>query len=122
MCVPRYSTYAYDSHTSSAKSSSSKKQNKVSKGGRIDKSMISGPKYESFVHVAHMGYDSEKGFTSTGVDPSWTALLSNLEGTGITREVIQENQEFIKDFVREYQQKPVKKPKPPAPVRRPGAS
>ncbi|KAJ3475820.1 hypothetical protein NLI96_g11579 [Meripilus lineatus] len=38
--------------------------------GKIDKSMISGPKAGSFKHVSHMGYDSERGFTSSGVDPS----------------------------------------------------
>jgi hypothetical protein len=30
-----------------------------------------------------MGYDSEKGFTSMGVDPSWQALLDQLGMRGI---------------------------------------
>lgn len=30
-----------------------------------------------------MGYDSEKGFTSVGVDPSWQALLDQLGNQGI---------------------------------------
>ncbi|CCO36446.1 hypothetical protein BN14_10581 [Rhizoctonia solani AG-1 IB] len=47
-----------------------------SKKGKIDKSLISAP--SGFHHVAHMGYDAEGGFTSTGLDPSWQALLENL--------------------------------------------
>jgi neural Wiskott-Aldrich syndrome protein len=49
-------------------------------GGNIDKSMISRPQEDGFVHVAHMGYAPDSGFTSTGVDPSWTALL---EGSNV---------------------------------------
>lgn len=85
------------------------KEKKKRKGllGRIDKAFISKPvsgapqcyrllqrnecnpttsafqKEDSFKHVAHMGYDSEKGFTSVGVDPSWQALLDSLGSQGI---------------------------------------
>ena len=62
-----------------------KKASKPSKGGKIDKSMISGPTAGSFKHVAHMGYDSERGFTSTNVDPSWENFLTNLEGFRVNR-------------------------------------
>ncbi|KAJ7802450.1 hypothetical protein B0H14DRAFT_3113632 [Mycena olivaceomarginata] len=65
----------------------SEKKKKASKG-KIDKSMISGPASGSFVHVAHMGYDEDQGFTSTGVDPSWTAFLGQLENSGIDKNVI----------------------------------
>ncbi|KAG1732866.1 uncharacterized protein EDB91DRAFT_1348948 [Suillus paluster] len=86
------------------KTSSSEKK-KTAKGGRIDrsKSMIPGPTACSFVHVAHMGYDADKGFTFTNVDPSWTAFLSELEGSGISREVIESNMDYIKGFVRDAQ-------------------
>lgn len=36
-------------------------------------------------HVAHMGYDSEKGFTSENIDPTWERLLSQLTDMGISR-------------------------------------
>ncbi|KAI0087205.1 hypothetical protein BDY19DRAFT_856489, partial [Irpex rosettiformis] len=107
----------------SNKPSSSKK--KSTKGGKIDKSLISGP--TGFKHVAHMGYDAEKGFTSTNVDPSWQALLSSLEEFGIDKETAASNMEFIKDFVRDAQKNgppPLpagggkKKVPPPPPVSR----
>ncbi|KAI5455222.1 hypothetical protein NCC49_000038 [Naganishia albida] len=77
------------------------KEKKKRKGllGRIDKAFISKPKEDSFQHVAHMGYDSEKGFTSVGVDPSWQALLDQLGNQGISAAQIKENEQFIKDFV-----------------------
>ncbi|KAI0330310.1 WH1-domain-containing protein [Cubamyces sp. BRFM 1775] len=105
---------------------------KPSKGGKIDKSMISGPTAGSFKHVAHMGYDADKGFTSTNVDPSWEAFLGNLEGQGISRDVLEQNMDFIKDFVRDAQKAEAhsgtqangsgmkkKPPPPPAPRRAP---
>ncbi|TRM59012.1 hypothetical protein BD626DRAFT_409712 [Schizophyllum amplum] len=112
-----------------AKSSSSQKKKKPAKGGKIDKSMISGPASGSFIHVAHMGYDAEKGFTSKGVDPSWTTFLGQLEGSGVDRETIAREMDFIKDFVRKHPQQaqpaaappPQKERKskpPPPPARR----
>ncbi|KAL4242606.1 hypothetical protein ABKN59_011136, partial [Abortiporus biennis] len=94
---------------------------KAAKGGKIDKSMISGPVNGTYRHVAHMGFDSEKGFTSTNVDPSWQALLTSLESQGVDRSVLENNMDFIKDFVRDAQQKgpppapPGAKKKPPPP-------
>ena len=86
--------------------------------------MISGPTAGSFKHVAHMGYDAEKGFTSTNVDPTWTNFIQQLEGQGVARELIEQNMDFIKDFVRDAQKNapappPAKKkaPPPPAPPR-----
>ncbi|EED80968.1 predicted protein [Postia placenta Mad-698-R] len=102
--------------TEKPKSSNKKK---ASKGGKIDKSMISGPTSGSFQHVAHMGYDPVKGFTSSNVDPSWSAFLSQLEGHGLSREVLEQNMDFIKDFVRDAQKSapapPAAKKKPPPP-------
>lgn len=45
-------------------------------------------KSESFQHVAHMGYDNEKGFTSVGVDPSWQNLLDQLGMQGVRSVVV----------------------------------
>ncbi|KXN82939.1 hypothetical protein AN958_02022 [Leucoagaricus sp. SymC.cos] len=96
------------------KPSKSKKKQSISKG-KIDKSMISGPQAGSFQHLAHMGYDADTGFSSKGIDPSWLALLENLEGKGISREVIAKEMDFIKTFVGHNQDAPKKKSKPPPP-------
>ncbi|KAE8542715.1 hypothetical protein D1P53_001497 [Cryptococcus gattii VGV] len=53
----------------------------------------------SFKHVAHMGFDSETGFSSTGVDPSWQKLLEQLTQKGFSEKDIKKNEKFIKDFV-----------------------
>lgn len=63
--------------------------------------MISGPSEGSFKHVAHMGYDSEKGFSSVGVDPSWQNLLEQLTAKGFSKKELENNEEFIKDFVEQ---------------------
>ena len=69
--------------------------------GKLDKSMISGPKTDTFKHVAHMGYDSKSGFSSVGVDSSWQTLLEQLSAKGISAKDIQENEAFIKDYVQQ---------------------
>ncbi|THG93258.1 hypothetical protein EW026_g7936 [Hermanssonia centrifuga] len=89
--------------TDSAKPKASSSKKKASKGGKIDKSMISGPTQGSFIHVAHMGYDAERGFTSSNVDPSWQALLTSLETQGVEREILEKDMDFIKSFVRDAQ-------------------
>lgn len=75
--------YAKKAGTASSKKASSSTPSKKKKGGGIDKSTIGAP--TGFNHVAHMGYDSNKGFSSTGVDPSWERLLGQLESQGISR-------------------------------------
>ena len=62
---------------------------------RIDKSRISAP--------AYMGYDSEKGFTASGIDSSWLTVITQLRDMGVDESIIQDNQQFIRDFVRDYQ-------------------
>ncbi|EGN94436.1 hypothetical protein SERLA73DRAFT_171438 [Serpula lacrymans var. lacrymans S7.3] len=108
-----------------AKVGGSEKKKKSAKGGKIDKSMISGPTTGSFVHVAHMGYDDEKGFTSNNVDPSWTTLVGNLEDIGVPREYINNDRQFIERFMSEDKNRELaaaekaakKPPAPPAPRR-----
>ncbi|GAA93827.1 hypothetical protein E5Q_00473 [Mixia osmundae IAM 14324] len=65
--------------------------------GAIDKSMIGAP--SSFKHVAHMGFDSDKGFTSENVDPSWKTLLTQMESMGVSKADIKKNEKFIRDYV-----------------------
>ena len=86
---------------------------------RKAKSLISAPTAGSFVHVAHMGYDAEKEFTSSGVDPSWLAFLKDLQAHGVSEADIAQNMDFIKSFVRDAQKSeltPMVEP-PPAPRR-----
>jgi Wiskott-Aldrich syndrome protein len=101
-----------EKEASSSKGTPTKKKRKG-----ILKSLISGPVSSagwsknskklttqsagSFQHVAHMGYDSEKGFSSVGVDPSWQKLLEQLSAKGFSRSDLENNEEFIKDFVNQ---------------------
>lgn len=62
-----------------------------------DKPLISAPRPGSFVHAAHIGYDAEKGFTPSGVDPSWLAVLGDLQKHDIDEVDIV----LIKQFMRE---------------------
>ena len=63
------------------------------------------PKANSGAIIAHnMSYDAEKGFKSCGVDPSWTALLDDLKARGVDEAVIADNMDFIKGFVRGFQE------------------
>lgn len=48
-----------------------------------------------------MGFDTEKGFSSSGVDPSWQNLLELLSAKGISPRQIQKNQKFIEDYVQQ---------------------
>ena len=107
--LPSFSTPSF-----SAPTLSSPKKNK--KKGPINKALISGP--TDFKRVAHMGFDSDKGFTSENVDPSWQHLLTQLQGMGISRTQIDENKDFIQNFVREAGQgtAPGMPPPPPPPA------
>ena len=82
---------------------------------KIDKSMISSPQFGSFKHIAHAGYDAETGWLSEGVDPSLVALFEDLEGKGVSRKIIQREMEYIKSFVRDAQDAPKQRKKPPPP-------
>ena len=115
-----------NSHTAKKTEASRNAQSspgKKKKRGFIDKFTISRP--SSFKHVAHMGYDAEKGFTAENVDPSWAKLLEQLSSLGISEAQIKDNEDFIKDFVKSQggeaalaQQPPARQPPPPAPAAR----
>ncbi|KAJ6466989.1 hypothetical protein C8R45DRAFT_482495 [Mycena sanguinolenta] len=64
---------------------------------KLNKSMISRPASESLVHVAHIGYDQEQGFTSTILSPSVLGQLEDLDiETKITKEIDFEGGTFAK--------------------------
>ncbi|KAH7890447.1 hypothetical protein F5I97DRAFT_1798685 [Phlebopus sp. FC_14] len=102
-----------------------RKKNKAKNGGKVDKSMISGPQPGSFKHVGHIGFDEEKGLVSSNVDPSWITLINDLASHGVSNELIEENKEFIKRFILNAQNGNAvedatakkKPPPPPAPRR-----
>ncbi|ORX38679.1 hypothetical protein BD324DRAFT_376200 [Kockovaella imperatae] len=102
------------------KESTPTKKSKKEKG-KIDKSLISGPSAGSFKHVAHMGYDSEKGFSSSGVDPSWQTLLEQLAAKGVSAKDIKKNEKFIREYVEQQggiENAAARKPPPPPTSRR----
>ncbi|OLL22959.1 Wiskott-Aldrich syndrome 1 [Neolecta irregularis DAH-3] len=65
--------------------------------GDIDRSSISGP--VDFRRVSHIGFDADKGFTIDSSDPQWSSLLAQLDELGISRDQIEQNADFIKEFV-----------------------
>ncbi|KAJ4476291.1 hypothetical protein C8R41DRAFT_897235 [Lentinula lateritia] len=112
-----------------AKSKKSKSPT-VKSSGKIDKSLISAP--TQFKHIAHMGYDADKGFTSRNVDPSWTTIVGNLEEKGIDKETIEKEIKIIRDYYKIHpealaeaekkeQKKKLATTKPPPPPSRGGA-
>ncbi|KZV69115.1 hypothetical protein PENSPDRAFT_753663 [Peniophora sp. CONT] len=62
----------------------------IKKGGKIISGLVQG----SLIQLARIGYDAERGFVSTGVDPSWRVLPGDLEAHG------------VEDFVRDAQKAP----------------
>ncbi|KAH7061739.1 hypothetical protein BKA62DRAFT_596751, partial [Auriculariales sp. MPI-PUGE-AT-0066] len=91
---------------SSSSTGTTKKKSKSGKtGGKIDKSMISGPVANTFEHRAHMGIDIDgtgsdgSGFVSRGVDPSWVAIIGQLQDLGINPSVLKKEEAFIQDFL-----------------------
>lgn len=78
----------------------SKSMSISSQRGRISTTMISAPTPNSFVHVAHVGIN-EKGIieTSKDLDPTWTSLINELQGYGITQSICEEQLDFIEGFL-----------------------
>ncbi|GAO47858.1 hypothetical protein G7K_2054-t1 [Saitoella complicata NRRL Y-17804] len=82
--------------SSSSPSSSPSKANKR-KSMKVDKSMIGAP--AEFKHMSHIGWTPDQGFQATGIDPSWQALVDAMAKQGISRDIIEENKDFVADFV-----------------------
>ncbi|KAJ3722517.1 hypothetical protein C8R42DRAFT_709597 [Lentinula raphanica] len=81
--------------TQNRKSKRAKSLSSIKSTGKIDKLFISAPSRGSFQHVAHMGFDSDKGFISHNIDLSWTAFLNGFEGKSSNSALIEEFGEFI---------------------------
>jgi len=73
----------------------------ASRAGRVNPSMISAPTPASFVHVAHVGLNADGNIESSeGMDPAWAVLIEELQGYGISRDVVEENLDFVEGFLK----------------------
>ncbi|KAF8923605.1 hypothetical protein EDD21DRAFT_367517 [Dissophora ornata] len=73
----------------------SKKEKKPK--GKLDKTQIGLP--SNFRHLSHIGFDPSKGFNVQNIDPEWKNLFEQLEKMGVSSEDIQNNAEFVSQFV-----------------------
>ncbi|KAG2207154.1 hypothetical protein INT47_012207, partial [Mucor saturninus] len=98
----------------STKKTSSKKKKETSSGkkpkGKLDKSQIGLP--SEFRHLGHIGYTPDKGFSVQNTGPEWNGLFDQLKDLGISPEELQDNEDFIKEFVNERGGPPAPPPRP----------
>ncbi|KAF9272228.1 hypothetical protein BGZ68_002590, partial [Mortierella alpina] len=93
----------------------SKKEKKGTKG-KLDKTQIGLP--SNFRHLGHIGWDPNKGFNVQNIDPEWKNLFEQLDKMGVSQEDIQNNAEFVSQFVQSRGGPGVVKPSPAAPTSR----
>ncbi|KAG0046636.1 hypothetical protein BGZ89_005245, partial [Linnemannia elongata] len=91
----------------------SKKEKKGSKG-KLDKTQIGLP--SNFRHLGHIGWDPNKGFNVQNIDPEWKNLFEQLDKMGVSQEDIQNNAEFVSQFVQSRGGPGATKPAPAAPA------
>jgi len=61
--------------------------------------MISSPAPNSFKHVTHIGVGEDGVFeASSELDHSWKGMLANLQGYGVSEEVVIRHSEFVEGF------------------------
>ncbi|KAI9269958.1 hypothetical protein BY458DRAFT_436361, partial [Sporodiniella umbellata] len=87
--------------SSSSKKKGEQPDSKTKKKGGIDKSLIGLPSEFSDRHLGHVGFTPEKGFSVQNTGPEWDGLFHQLKDLGFTAKEIDENEDFIKDFVNE---------------------
>ncbi|KAK4513533.1 uncharacterized protein ATC70_005535 [Mucor velutinosus] len=66
---------------------------------KIDKNHIGMP--ADFRHVGHIGYTPGKGFSVQNNDSEWNGIFEQLKELGISADEINDNQEFIQDFLQQ---------------------
>ncbi|KAG0277633.1 hypothetical protein BGZ96_002786, partial [Linnemannia gamsii] len=93
----------------------SKKEKKGTKG-KLDKTQIGLP--SNFRHLGHIGWDPNKGFNVQNIDPEWKNLFEQLDKMGVSQEDIQNNAEFVSQFVQSRGGPGITKPAPAAPASR----
>lgn len=68
-----------------------------------------------FRHVGHIGYTPGAGFSVNNNDPEMKGILEQLEALGISADEIDENQEFIQEFLQQNNQQQPQQRAPIAP-------
>jgi hypothetical protein len=72
--------------------------------GRLSPSMISSPNPNSFVHVAHVAVNKNGVIeTSKGIDPSWSTILADLQGHGVSQNVVLEDLDFGREVLKDVE-------------------
>ncbi|OSD00482.1 hypothetical protein PYCCODRAFT_684034 [Trametes coccinea BRFM310] len=67
---------------------------------RVSPSMISSPAPGTFMHVAHMGIDSDGCIdASPNVEPGWTMILEELQGYGVSEKMVSHDLDFVEGFL-----------------------
>ncbi|KAI8988725.1 hypothetical protein BDB01DRAFT_782942 [Pilobolus umbonatus] len=84
---------------SSMKDNSGGMKGSSKKKDKIDKNQIGMP--ADFRHVGHIGYTPENGFSIKNNDPEWNGIFDQLKLLGISADEIDNNQEFIMDFLQQ---------------------
>ncbi len=54
----------------------------------------------NFKHVQHLGYTNEGEFEAIGLGSEYNSILSDLSKHGIPKTVIEQNRDFIVDFIK----------------------
>ncbi|KAI8887741.1 hypothetical protein K501DRAFT_38413 [Backusella circina FSU 941] len=86
---------------------------KAKRKSKIDKNHIGMP--ADFRHVGHIGYTPGKGFSVQNNDPEYGGLFEQLKELGISAEEINDNQEFIQEYLQtQKQQQPPRSAPPPS--------
>lgn len=62
--------------------------------------------------MGHIGYTPDKGFSVQNTGPEWNGLFDQLKDLGISPQEIHENEDFIKEFVKERGGPPAPPPRP----------
>ncbi|KAI9254816.1 hypothetical protein BY458DRAFT_589340 [Sporodiniella umbellata] len=80
---------------------------------KIDKNHIGMP--ADFRHLGHIGYTPGTGFSVRNNDPEMKGILDQLEALGISADEIDQNQEFIQEFLQQSNQQQPQQRAPLAP-------
>ena len=84
---------------SSSRASRSKSLSPSGRGTTVSRAIISSPAPNSFKHVAHVGVGKDGVFeASNSLDDSWKSMLANLQGYGVSEEIVIRHSNFVEGF------------------------
>ncbi|KAI0795506.1 hypothetical protein C8Q75DRAFT_454004 [Abortiporus biennis] len=79
---------------------------------RILPSMISSPNPETFVHLAHVGFDRNGRIeVSDDIEPGWTMMLEELKGYGVNEATVPSDRDFSNSFLAGFKRRSSKSTK-----------